>query len=128
MTRTGLVIDFREAYRHLRAVMRWFFGVVAAVTAILFLSFAAWIVTRALHAEAANQVVGQIMIYDLCAVALILAYSAFVGPWQVWDELARGRATEHSREPPIEGTRAREGDNDLGGHDVERATRGFGRG
>ena len=89
--------------------MRWFFGVVASVTAVLFLSFVAWIVTRALHAEAANHVVGQIMIYDLCAVVLILAYAAFVGPWPAWDEIVRRREPERSDEPPIDGTRAHDG-------------------
>ncbi len=67
--------------------MRWFFGTFAVVTAVLFLSFVAWIFTRVTHADAANYVVGQIMIYDLCAVALILAYSAFVGAWHLWEKL-----------------------------------------
>ena len=44
--------------------MRWFFTLFYIVTAILFLSFIAWIVTRVLHADAANYVVGRIMISD----------------------------------------------------------------
>lgn len=39
--------------------MRWFFGTFAVVTAVLFLSFVAWIATRVLHADMANYVVGQ---------------------------------------------------------------------
>src|SRR5277367_14531 len=67
--------------------MRWFFGTFAVVTAVLFLSFVAWIATRVLHADFANYVVGQIMIYDLCAVAVILGYSGFVGAWHLWEKL-----------------------------------------
>lgn len=67
--------------------MRWFFVSFAVVTAVLFLSFVAWIVTRVLHADAANYVVGRIMIYDLYAVAVIVAYSAFVGGWHLWEKL-----------------------------------------
>jgi hypothetical protein len=67
--------------------MRWFFGTFAVVTAVLFLSFVAWIVTRVMHADAANYVVGQVMIWDLRAVAVILAYSAFVGAWHLWEKL-----------------------------------------
>lgn len=67
--------------------MRWFFGTFAVVTAVLFLSFIAWIATRVMHAEGANHVVGQIMIVDLCAIGVILAYSAFVGGWHLWEKL-----------------------------------------
>lgn len=67
--------------------MRWFFALFGTVTAVLFLSFVAWIATRVMHADAANFVVGQIMIYDLYAVGVILAYSAFVGGWHLWEKL-----------------------------------------
>jgi hypothetical protein len=67
--------------------MRWFFTFFGTVTAVLFLSFVAWIVTRVMHADAANYVVGQIMIYDLYAVGVILAYSAFVGGWHLWEKM-----------------------------------------
>lgn len=77
--------------------MRWFFGTFAVVTAVLFLSFVAWIATRVMHADAANYVVGQIMVYDLCAVAVILAYSAFVGAWHLWEKLT-GRMEAESGE------------------------------
>ena len=67
--------------------MRWFFGAFAVVTGVLFLSFVAWIATRVAHADAANYLVGRIMIYDLYAVAVILAYSGFVGGWHLWEKL-----------------------------------------
>jgi hypothetical protein len=67
--------------------MRWFFVTFGAVTAILFLSFVAWIVTRILHLDAANYVVGRIMIYDLYAIGVIAAYVAFVGAWHTWEKL-----------------------------------------
>jgi hypothetical protein len=67
--------------------MRWFFALFGTVTAVLFLSFIAWIATRVMHADAANYVVGQVMIYDLYAVGVILAYSAFVGGWHLWEKL-----------------------------------------
>lgn len=67
--------------------MRWFFIAFGTVTAVLFLSFIAWIVTRVMHLDAANYYVGRIMIYDLYGVALILAYSAFVGGWHLWEKL-----------------------------------------
>jgi hypothetical protein len=67
--------------------MRWFFGTFAAVTAVLFLSFVAWIATRVMHADSANYVVGRIMIYDLYAVAVLLAYSSFVGAFHLWEKV-----------------------------------------
>lgn len=79
--------------------MRWFFGAFATITAVLFLSFVAWIATRVMHADAANYVVGRIMIYDLYAVAVILSYSAFVGAWHLWEKLT-GRMEAEETEPP----------------------------
>jgi hypothetical protein len=67
--------------------MRWFFGTFAVVTAVLFLSFVAWIATRVLHADYANYVVGRVMIYDLYAVGVIVAYSGFVGGFHLWEKL-----------------------------------------
>lgn len=67
--------------------MRWFFVAFGVTTGVLFLSFVAWIVTRVMHLDAANYVVGRIMIYDLYGVAVILAYSAFVGGWHLWEKL-----------------------------------------
>lgn len=67
--------------------MRWFFTAFATVTAVLFLSFVAWIATRVMHADGANYVVGRVMIYDLYGIAVILAYSAFVGAWHLWEKL-----------------------------------------
>lgn len=82
--------------------MRWFFVLFGAVTAILFLSFIAWIVTRVAHADAANYVVGRIMIYDLWAIAVVLAYSAFVGGWHLWEKLTGRMEPENNPEgsPP----------------------------
>lgn len=81
--------------------MRWFFVLFGTVTAVLFLSFVAWIVTRVMHADTANYVVGRIMIYDLYAVAVILAYSAFVGGWHLWEKLTgRMEAEAADREGP----------------------------
>jgi hypothetical protein len=67
--------------------MRWFFTIFGAVTAILFLGFVAWIVTRVMHADAANYVVGRIIIYDLYAIGVVVAYVAFVGAWHTWEKL-----------------------------------------
>jgi hypothetical protein len=61
--------------------MRCFFCIFAMASAVLCLSFIAWIVTRAMLAETANRLVGHVMVADLCAVALMLAYSAFAGTW-----------------------------------------------
>jgi hypothetical protein len=82
--------------------MRWFFVLFGTVTAVLFLSFVGWIATRVMHADAANYVIGRIMIYDLWAVAVILAYSAFVGGWHLWEKLTGRMEAEASadREGP----------------------------
>ena len=77
--------------------MRWFFVAFGTVTAILFLSFIAWIATRVMHLDSANYVVGKVMIYDLYGVAVILAYSAFVGGFHLWEKLT-GRM-EEERDP-----------------------------
>ena len=67
--------------------MRWFFVAFGTVTAVLFLSFLGWIATRVMHLDSANFYVGKIMIYDLYGVAVILAYSAFVGGFHLWEKL-----------------------------------------
>lgn len=67
--------------------MRWFFIAFGTVTAILFLSFLAWITTRVMHLDSANFYVGKVMIYDLYGVAVIMAYSAFVGAFHLWEKL-----------------------------------------
>lgn len=80
--------------------MRWFFIAFGTVTAILFLSFIAWIVTRVMHLDAANYYAGKVMIYDLYGVAVILAYSAFVGAFHLWEKLTgRMEAETPSRGP-----------------------------
>jgi hypothetical protein len=83
--------------------MKWFFGTFAVVTAILFLSFIAWIATRVMHADQANYVVGRIMIYDLWAVAVIVGYSAFVGGWHLWEKLTGRMEAERSGDEPKAG-------------------------
>lgn len=82
--------------------MRWYFILFGTVTGILFLSFIAWIVTRVAHADAANYIVGRIMIYDLYAIAVVLAYSAFVGSWHLWEKVTGRMETETKAEggPP----------------------------
>lgn len=82
--------------------MRWFFIAFGTVTAILFLSFLGWIATRILHLDGANYVVGKIMIYDLYAVGVIMAYSAFVGAWHLWEKLT-GRMEAEREQGPREG-------------------------
>ena len=67
--------------------MRWFFITFYTVAGILFLSFVAWVVTRVLHLDTANYVVGRIMVYDLYAIGVVLAYCAFVGGWHLWEKL-----------------------------------------
>jgi hypothetical protein len=76
--------------------MRWFFIVFGTVTAVLFLSFIAWIVTRMMHLDAANFYAGKVMIYDLYGIAAVLAYSAFVGGWHLWEKLT-GRMEAETR-------------------------------
>jgi hypothetical protein len=83
--------------------MKWFFGTFAVVTAILFLSFIAWIATRVMHADQANCVVGRIMIYDLYAVAVIVSYSAFVGGWHLWEKLTGRMEAEQAGDEPKPG-------------------------
>jgi len=80
--------------------MRWFFVTFAVVTALLFSSFVAWIVTRMMHLDAANYVVGRIMVYDLYAVAVIAAYTAFVGAWHTWEKLTGRMEADQSGSDP----------------------------
>ena len=80
--------------------MRWFFTTFYTVTAILFLSFVAWIVTRMMHADHANYIVGKIMIYDLCAIAVVMSYAAFVGAWHIWERLTGRMELERHHPPP----------------------------
>lgn len=84
--------------------MRWFFIIFSTVTGIFFLSFIAWIVTRVTHLDAANYVVGQIMVYDLYAIAVVVAYIAFVGAWHTWEKLT-GRMEAEAVEDAARGVR-----------------------
>ena len=47
----------------------------------------------------ANYVVGKIMIYDLCAIGVIMCYVAFVGAWHTWERLTGRMELERNREP-----------------------------
>lgn len=67
--------------------MRWFFAILYGVSAVLFLGFVGWVITRVLHLDQANYVIGQIIIYDLYAIGVVLAYCAFVGGWHLWEKL-----------------------------------------
>ena len=79
--------------------MRWFFITFYSVTAILFLCFVAWIATRIAHLDAANYVVGKVMIYDLYAIGVILVYVAFVGSWHTWERLTGRMELERHQDP-----------------------------
>ena len=81
--------------------MRWFFATFGSVTAVLFLGFVAWIVTRVQHWDQAHYVVGRIMVYDLYAIGAVVAYVAFVGAWHTWEKLT-GRM-ESEATPPADG-------------------------
>jgi hypothetical protein len=67
--------------------MKWFFYLWGTTVAVLFLGFIAWIVTRTMHADGANYVVGRIIVYDLYALAVIMCYVAFVGSWHIWERV-----------------------------------------
>jgi hypothetical protein len=67
--------------------VRWFFTTLYTVTAILFVCFVAWIATRITHADAANYIVSKILVYDLCAIGVVMVYVAFVGAWHTWERL-----------------------------------------
>ena len=82
--------------------MRWFFITFGTVTGVFFLSFVAWIVTRVAHLDAANYVVGRIMVYDLYAIAVVVAYVAFVGAWHTWEKLT-GRMEAEADDRRAEG-------------------------
>jgi type VI protein secretion system component VasK len=77
--------------------MRWFFVTFYTATAILVLCFVAWIATRVMHADQANYIVGRIMIYDLYAIGVIAAYTAFVGAWHTWEKLT-GRMEQEAEQ------------------------------
>jgi len=81
--------------------VRWFFTIFYGVTAILFLCFVAWIATRITHADAANYVISKILVYDLCAIGIVMVYVAFVGAWHTWERLTgRMELERHRGDPP----------------------------
>jgi len=67
--------------------MRWFFTILYGVSGILFLCFVAWVTTRMFHFDTANYWVGRVMTWDLYAIAVVMAYCAFVGVWHLWERL-----------------------------------------
>jgi hypothetical protein len=81
--------------------MKWFFGALYGVSAVLFLGFVGWVVTRMMHLEQANYWIGRIMVWDLYAVGVIVSYVAFVGSWHLWEKLT-GRMEPTEGEPPNE--------------------------
>ncbi len=67
--------------------MRWFFGSLYGVAGVLFVAFVAWVATRVAHLDTANYWIGRIIVWDLYAVGVIVAYVAFVGSWHLWEKL-----------------------------------------
>ena len=67
--------------------MRWYFIWLYTVSGVLLLTFVGWVITRVIHADSANYVIGKIMVYDLYAIGVLLAYTAFVGGWHLWEKL-----------------------------------------
>jgi hypothetical protein len=78
--------------------MRWYFGTLYGVSTVLLLGFVAWIITRILHLDGANYVAGRVILYDLYAIGVLLAYTAFVGGWHLWEKLT-GRMEPASDAP-----------------------------
>jgi hypothetical protein len=54
---------------------------------VLFFGFVGWVVTRMMHWDGANYWMGRAIIWDLYAVGALLAYTAFVGGWHLWEKL-----------------------------------------
>jgi apolipoprotein N-acyltransferase len=67
--------------------MHWFKSAFYLVGSVLFLAFVAWIATRILQLHQANHIASQVIVYDLYAVGVLLAYSAFVGGFHLWEKL-----------------------------------------
>ena len=67
--------------------MHWYRIWLYSVCSVLFLGFVGWVATRMMHADGANYVIGRIMVYDLYAIGVLLAYTAFVGGFHLWEKL-----------------------------------------
>jgi hypothetical protein len=67
--------------------MKWFFGALYGVSAVLFLAFIGWVATRMMHLEQANYWMGRIIVWDLYVVGVVSSYVAFVGGWHLWEKL-----------------------------------------
>ena len=80
--------------------MRWYAIALYTVCSVLFLCFVAWVITRMMHLDAANYVVGRIMIYDLYAISVLMSYTAFVGGWHLWEKLTGRMEPARDARPP----------------------------
>jgi hypothetical protein len=40
------------------------------------------------------------MIYDLCAIGVVMVYVAFVGAWHTWERLTGRMELERHQQPP----------------------------
>jgi hypothetical protein len=78
--------------------VRWFFGALYGTAGVMLLAFVGWVVTRMLHLEAANHFLSRLLVWDLYAVGVVIAYAAFVGGWHLWEKLTgRMEPTETER-------------------------------
>ncbi|MCC7538429.1 MAG: hypothetical protein IT379_19550 [Deltaproteobacteria bacterium] len=66
--------------------MKWFFAIWGGTVAILVLAFIGFVATRDSSPEL-NQVFAKVMLYDLYAIGVVMAYVAFVGAWHIWERL-----------------------------------------
>ena len=67
--------------------MHWFKTTVYAVSTILFMGFIGWVITRVMHLDAANHWMGRLIVWDLYAVGVLVAYTGFVGGFHLWEKL-----------------------------------------
>ncbi len=67
--------------------MRWFFVTLYGIALVLFFGFVGWVATRVMHLDHANYWMGRVIVWDLYAVGVIVAYTAFVGGWHLWEKL-----------------------------------------
>jgi hypothetical protein len=83
--------------------MHWFRITLYSISSVLFLGFVGWVTTRVMHWDTANYWMGKIIIWDLYAVGVLLAYVAFVGGWHLWEKLTGRMEPTSPHEPPAEG-------------------------
>lgn len=68
------------------AVMKWFFAIWGGTVAILVIAFVGFVASRDASPEL-NQIFARVMLYDLYAIGVVMAYVAFVGAWHIWERL-----------------------------------------